>query len=100
MRNTLKYTKMLEEMGVPRNQAETHIHIMTEIIESDLATKLDIKDLRNDMKGHIVELKNDITQLRTELKNDIAQLEYRMTIKLGTIVTISLAALATIFKFF
>jgi hypothetical protein len=35
-----------------------------------------------------------------EVRSEIKQLEYRMTIKLGTIVTISTATIAAIIKFF
>jgi hypothetical protein len=82
MFNTLKYTKLLEEVGVPRNQAEAQVQIIAEILEDDVATKSDLREVRN------------------ELKNDITQLEYRLVIKLGTIVTIALAAIATVVKFF
>lgn len=88
MFNTLKYTKVLEEVGIPRAQAEPHVQIMTEIIESDLATKNDIKDLRTELK-----------EMKIELKNETTQLEYRLTIKIGTIVTVALAAMATAVKF-
>ena len=82
MFNALKYTKRLEEVGLTREQAEAHVFIMTEIIETNLATKEDLKDLR------------------TDLHNQMLQLEYRMTIKLGTVVTIAIATMATVMKFF
>ena len=78
MFNTLLYAKKLEAVGVSRVQAETHVQIIAEIVEADLATKQDIE----------------------KLKNELVQLEYRLVIKLGTIVTISIAAMATIVKFF
>lgn len=78
MFNTLMYAKKLEGVGVSREQAETHIQIIAEIVEADLATKQDIE----------------------KLKNELVQLEYRLVIKLGTIVTISIAAVATMVKFF
>lgn len=45
MFNTLRYARALETVGVPREQAEAHVQIIAEIIEGDLATKQDIKDL-------------------------------------------------------
>ena len=58
-------------MGVSREQAEAHIQIIGEIIEGDLATKQDLKEL-----------------------------EFRLVIKLsailGTIVTLALAVLAAV----
>ena len=71
MFNTLLYTKRLEAAGFSRLQAEAQIQIIAEIVEGELATKRDLKEL-----------------------------EYRLIIKLGTIATISIAAMATIVKFF
>lgn len=132
MINTLKYSKILQEAGVPREQAEAHILVMAEFVEGNLATKEDIHRLRhedfhqlknedlvrlrNDLKAEIrevhAELKAEIQDVRTELKAEIQgvrtelqdvrhemkQLEHRMTIKLGTIVTVALAAFAAIIK--
>ncbi len=73
MFNALRYARKLEDVGVSRQQAEAHIQIMAEIVEGDLATKQDVK----------------------ELKEEMLKLEYRLIIKLGTIVTVSLATIAT-----
>jgi hypothetical protein len=54
------------------------MEIMTDIIETNLATKSDIK----------------------ELENKIIQSEYRLTIKLGTIVSIALGVAVAITKLF
>ena len=78
MFNTLKYAKKLEEVGMTRAQAETHVEIIAEVIEDQLATKDDMK----------------------QMKNELVQMEYRLTIKLGTIVTVSIAAFAALVKFF
>jgi hypothetical protein len=39
MFNTLKYAKMLEDVGFSRDQAETSTQILVEIMEDKLATK-------------------------------------------------------------
>ena len=43
--NAFKYVGELREAGVPEKQAETHLHILHEIVESNLATKRDLKEL-------------------------------------------------------
>jgi hypothetical protein len=113
MINTLLYTKKLEDVGVPREQAETHVQIMTDVIQNDLAMKSDLAILRSDLRGDMAELrqeiKNDLTELRQEfkadlaelrqeLKSDIAELRYevrqmesRLMIKLGGMMAISMA---------
>lgn len=77
MFNALKYTKQLEEVGLTREQAETHVQIMIEIMELNLATKEDIKELRHDM----------------------AQLESRLIIKLGAMLAVMLPLSLSIFGY-
>jgi hypothetical protein len=88
MFNTLMYAKKLEDAGVSREQAEAHIQIMAEIVEGDMATKEDLNQVKNELKGDI-----------RELKIEMNHLENRLIIKLGTIVTVALAAFATAVKF-
>lgn len=76
MFNSLKYAKSLEEAGLPRAQAEAPVLLLTEIMETNLATKLDIRDL----------------------EQKIIQSEQRMTIKLGTIVSIAIGVAVTLAK--
>ncbi len=73
MINTLSYAKKLEEAGFSRKQAEANIQIIAEIVEGDVATKQDIKEL-----------------------------EYRLVIKLsaivGAMITIAIAVTAAVAK--
>lgn len=75
MFDTLKYSRVLEAAGVARDQAEAHVRIIAEIVEDDLATKQDLKEL-----------------------------EFRLIIKLsailGTMVTIAIAVTAALAKVF
>ena len=75
MFNTLRYSRILESAGVSRDQAEAHIQIIAEIVEDDLTTKQDLREL-----------------------------EYRLIIKLsailGTIVTISIGVAVAMAKLF
>lgn len=89
MIDTLMYVKKLEASGVPRELAELQVQIMTDIVDQNYATKQDFKDLRQEMK-----------ELRIELKHDMARLEDRLTIKLGSMMVVMVAVLATIIKFF
>ena len=57
MFNTLKYAKMLEAAGFSREQAETSIKILVEIMEEKLATKQDIRDLESRLT---LRMRNDV----------------------------------------
>ena len=70
MFNTLKYAKMLEEVGFSREQAETSIKILVETMEDKLATKQDLKEL-----------------------------EYKLTIRMGTMLAASIAIMTGIMTF-
>ena len=49
MFDTLKYAKMLEDVGFSKAQAEKSIEILLEIMENKLATKQDIEILKLDL---------------------------------------------------
>jgi hypothetical protein len=116
MNNALKYVKILESTGVSRQQAEAHIQMISEILEDDLATKQDIKNLeasaRQDSKAVDNKLDTSFQSLEQRLKNleikldtsverlehKLLQSEYRMTIKLGSIVTVVIAAATAVIK--
>jgi hypothetical protein len=98
MFTTLKYVKILEEVGVSRTHAETQIQIIADIIEGDMATKGDIENLKSELKADIQTLKSDFLTFRSEVKNDIVLLEHRMVIKLGTIMTLVIASAAAVIK--
>lgn len=94
MFNSLKYAKQLEKAGVSRDHAEAHLQILSEVMESNLATQQNLKDLENAIKHDLVLLRNDVVQL----KNDIVQSEQRMTIKLGTIISIAIGVAVAVVK--
>ncbi|MDR2925684.1 MAG: hypothetical protein LBU76_07050 [Azoarcus sp.] len=88
--DTLKYVETLEAAGIPRNQAKAQaeaqaasLYEVLEISRHDVATK-----------GDIAVLKSDIAMMRQE----IVQLEQRMTIKLGTMLTIAVGAVVALTK--
>ena len=98
MQNPIKYVKQLETVGLTRDQAEAHIQIMTEIMDTHFATKQDLKEAlkefesRMDVKFHNIDLRF------SDLQNKIEQSEQRMTIKLGTIVSIAIGIAVTLAK--
>lgn len=109
MINALKYTRTLESVGFSREQAETHVQMMTELVEGSLVTKQDLQttkqDLqnemslfRNDVQNEFAKVRQEMTLLREYLENKIIQSEYRMTIKMGAMLTVAVGVLATLIK--
>lgn len=110
MYSAFKHSKLLEEAGFSRHQAEIQVQVITEIIEGDLATKQDLKNLehstRQDLKNLEISTKQDLKNLENSTKQDlkslenkIQQLEYRIIIKLGTLLIIGFTTMATLMKF-
>ncbi len=103
MVNAFKYTKQLEEAGFSREQAEAQLQIISEIVEGDLATKQDLKtletSLRQDLKILETSLLNTIEIKTTHLDNKIQQVEYRITIKLGTLLIVGFTTMITLMRF-
>jgi hypothetical protein len=107
MNNALKYVKILEGTGINREQAEAHVQIISDILEGDLVTKQDLLNSENSLKTDIAHLETRLDRLDTKidttsahLENKMLQMEYRMTIKLGSIVTVAIAAMTAVIKFF
>ena len=84
MFNTLKYARMLEEVGFSREQSETSIKILVEIMEDKFATKQDLLAFES--------------RITTELHHSIALVESKMTIRMGAMLAASIAILTAIQK--
>ena len=70
--DTLGHFDKLKAAGFSEQQARVQADALRELIDDKLATKQDIKDLRTEMK----------------------ELEYRLTIRLGTMLAAGVALLA------
>lgn len=79
--DTHAFVKKLTQAGMPEPQAEILAEEQTRLIEERLASKRDLLEME--------------TRIRTELAN----LENRLTLRMGGIAAVTVAALAAI-KFF
>ena len=75
--DTLQFAKKLKEAGFTERQAEVQAEALAEIIDDKIATKQDIHDLEVKMK----------------------ELEYRMTIKVGSMMVIAVGILIAAMKY-
>ena len=64
------------------------MQILAEVIDTNLATKQDVKDL------HV-----NIDRVRSDMNNGFVQLEQRMTIKLGSLLIAGIGILYAMLKF-
>lgn len=67
MIDTLKYSKILVAGGVPKNQAEAQAEALVAVVDDHLATKSDIKDLRQEFKSDMFALKNEMLAMKNDL---------------------------------
>lgn len=78
MFNALKYTQELEKAGFSREQAETSVKVLIEVMNENFATKSDLKelsgDIRSEMKDLSAELRSEMKTLGTELRSEMKAL--------------------------
>ena len=77
MYDSLKYVKILEEVGFPRPQAEAQVTIMADILTFNLATKNDLMNFatKQDLADLSLALKQDMKELESSLRGDMKELE-------------------------
>ena len=103
--DTLQYSKKLKEVGFTEQQAEVQAEAIKEqaesiqeLIDSNLATKSDIENIRLEIENVRAELKKDIENVRAELKRDIAEMGLKVTMRFGGMLVASVLVLAAIIK--
>ncbi|HEX2151839.1 MAG TPA: hypothetical protein VHG31_07580 [Stellaceae bacterium] len=103
--DTLSYARRLKQAGVPDIQAEAMADASRELLDSEFATKADITALKSD----IALLRSEMAALEQRLRADIAALEQRvmtaidtmslrLTVRMGGLIAVGVAALAAIIK--
>lgn len=104
--DTLQYAKKLIASGFTEQQAEGQaeaIAEITEIMGDRLATKQDIKELRDELKRDMKELrdelKRDMKELETKVETKIEAIEHRMIIKFGAMLVVAIGILSIVIKF-
>ena len=78
--DTHSFVKKLKAVGFTEEQAEVFASEQARLIEDKLATK------------------NDLVELESNLRRDMRELEYRIIIKLGSLMAASIAVVATLVK--
>jgi hypothetical protein len=68
----------LKKVGFTQEQAETHAEIVTELNESNLATKQDVLDLEKRNETEFTFVRKDISDLRKEMRQEFALVRTEM----------------------
>ncbi len=96
--DTLAYANKLKKAGIPGEQAEVHAVAIAEIVNEQMATKRDIKELetalRHDMKEMDTALRHDIKEMEMRLK----EMEMRLTIRMGAMAVVVIGVITTLVK--
>jgi len=85
--DTHAYVKKLVAVGVKEAQAEVQAEMLTQLLDDNLVSKHDMKEMETS-------LRHDMADLRGEMK----ELEMRLTIRLGAIMAAGIAIVATLVK--
>ena len=91
MFNALKYVEELEKAGFTREQADASIKLLIDVMNDSFATKADLK-------SEIQDLKSEMKSIVLKTESGFKELEYKLTIKLGTMITLAVGVTATLVK--
>ncbi len=80
--DTLEYSETLTKAGVPEKQAKAQAVALNHAMQSNLATKEGLHDVKT-------ELNHKIDDFKTELNHKIDMVEKTLTIRLGGMITIA-----------
>ncbi len=98
MFNTLKYAKILEEVGFSRDQAETSVKILVEIMDEKLASKQDLQELDSRISHRFSQIESKLDYSVAQLDTKLALVESKLTVRMGTMLAASIAILTAIQK--
>ena len=76
--NTLLHAEKLQKAGFSHEQAKAQVEMITEVIENNLATKRDIKELE------------------MTLRRDIKEFEMKLKIWVGSLIVLAVVILAAL----
>jgi hypothetical protein len=94
--DSLQYVKRLEAVGVPRAQAEVQAEIFLSVMEEQLVTKYDIKELEGKISLELEIIRRDIKELEVKLSNQTELLRRDLKIWFGGMLITLVASLSGI----
>ena len=95
MFDTHAFVKELVQVGMPEEQAEVLARTHTTLIDEKLATKKDLKELEQATKRDLKELEQAMTRNLKELE---LRLMYKLTLRMGSTMVVSIGVVAALVK--
>jgi hypothetical protein len=93
--DTLAYAKRLKKVGFTEEQAEEQAETLVSVIDEQMASSRDLKELE-------ISLKRDLKELELATKRDLKEMELRLThtltLRLGTMLVVGISAVAALVK--
>jgi hypothetical protein len=94
--DTLAYARRLKKVGVSEEQAEVQAEALAAVVNDQLVTKEDLRVVAT--RQELSDLRQEFKELKQELRQDLRELEHRLTVRLGTMMTVAVGALAALVK--
>jgi len=92
--NALRYTKKLEEVGFTKKQADTALEIGIEVMNENLASKDDLKELGRGFDS----VRKEMNFMEQSLRKDMTAMGDRIVIRLSSVIVIVAGLLVAIQK--
>ncbi len=96
--DTFKFVDRLEKAGLSREQASAIVdaqkEAFSEALDSSVATRADLAATKAELKADIALVRSDMQEFRAEVQ----ALELRMTIKIGTLITLAVGTTVALIK--
>jgi len=96
--DTLAYAKKLRETGVSEAQAEVQAETLASVIDEQLASSRDLRELELNLKRDLKELELNLKHDIENVRNDIEMLKHDLLLKLGGMLAVSVGVVATLVK--
>ncbi len=92
--DTLQFAKRAEKAGFTKQQAEFQAEEIAHIISTEIATKRDLVDLKNELCSEMKDIRSEIKTLR----NDMESMANKLTLKVGAMMAVAIGVLSVIIK--
>ena len=93
MSRALMYSKSLQAVGIPKEQADAQVEMVLDLIESDMITKTDFALFNEKLDNRFKQIDSQFVQQEQKFELKLKEAEFRIVTRLGflTVSTTSIA---------